>query len=129
MPTKIRAWDQKNKEMEYIDDLYWFEENGVHDFHYGQGHLTNYYFMFHFGRKDIHGRELYNNDIVRFFPKKGYEWLEMHGNIGMIFQEFEYMMLHFPDAKITPSFLLYYDFEYLGNTFENPELFTAGENK
>lgn len=29
---KFRAWDIVNKEMEYIDDLYWLEENFVHSF-------------------------------------------------------------------------------------------------
>lgn len=32
MQLKYRVWNEKCKDMEYIDDLYWFEENGVHDF-------------------------------------------------------------------------------------------------
>lgn len=39
----ITAIDVKTGEKEVIKDLYWFEENGVHDFE-GRGHNTNYQF-------------------------------------------------------------------------------------
>ena len=37
---KFRAWDKRHNSMEYINDLYWFEENGIHDFN-----DDNYIFM------------------------------------------------------------------------------------
>lgn len=39
----IIAIDTKTGEKEVIDDFYWFEENGVHDFE-GEGHNTKYDF-------------------------------------------------------------------------------------
>ena len=40
MELKFRAWDKRNKEMEQCHDLYWFEENGVHDSS-GEGHNSS----------------------------------------------------------------------------------------
>ena len=44
MELKYRAWDERAKAMYHIDDLYWFEENGVHDSG-GEGHYENYIIM------------------------------------------------------------------------------------
>lgn len=35
--VQIYATSDRTGEQELIDDLYWFEENGVHDFHRGEG--------------------------------------------------------------------------------------------
>lgn len=60
---KVRTWNIKDKEMIYVDDLYWFEERGIHDFE-GLGSYETYDVMYHFGLWDDNGEPIYNEDIV-----------------------------------------------------------------
>lgn len=57
---KFRAWNTRRKEMEIIDDLYWFEENMCH--HNGD---NDYIIQQYTGLTDNKGRSVYEGDIVR----------------------------------------------------------------
>lgn len=61
---KFRAWDKNHKEMIYITDLYWFEEEGVHDGS-GNGHYTDYELMLFSGVHDKNGTDIYDGDILK----------------------------------------------------------------
>lgn len=61
---KYRAYSERDG-MEYFDDLYWFEENGVHDLS-GEGHYAKYTIMEYIERKDKKGKALYENDIIKW---------------------------------------------------------------
>lgn len=77
MELKFRAWDKYNGDMEYIDDLYWFAEQGMHNVD-GNGLCTGYDIMPFSGIHDKNGKEIYLGDIVmtqeytdRPYSKKG----------------------------------------------------------
>ena len=113
---KFRAWDKRHNSMEYINDLYWFEENGIHDFN-----DDNYIFMQNTGLKDKNGREIYDSDIVKVTWGSGkivfYE-VKYCGSLG-------YHYLRDTKNKEDDDIICIYDYsqmDVIGNVFDNPEL-------
>ena len=113
---KFRAWDKHHNSMEYINDLYWFEENGIHDFN-----DDNYIFMQNTGLKDKNGREIYDSDIVKVTWGSGkivfYE-VKYCGSLG-------YHYLRDTKNKEDDDIICIYDYsqmDVIGNVFDNPEL-------
>ena len=105
---KFRAWDINHKEMVYIDDLYWFEEEGIHDFE-GYGLYSNYVFMWSVGLKDRNGKEIYEGDILK------YSWGDEE-SIDVI--EFSPPIFTYRNCM---RWSLNQD-EIIGNIYENPEM-------
>ena len=56
---KFRVWDERDQELVYIDDLYWFECNYVHN---SEDALIEQFT----GIKDCNGVEIYENDLIDF---------------------------------------------------------------
>ena len=113
---KFRAWDKHHNSMEYINDLYWFEENGIHDFN-----DDNYIFMQNTGLKDKNGKEIYDSDIVKVTWGSGkivfYE-VKYCGSLG-------YHYLRDTKNKEDDDIICIYDYsqmDVIGNIFDNPEL-------
>lgn len=113
---KFRAWDKRHNSMEYINDLYWFEENGIHDFN-----DDNYIFMQNTGLKDKNGKEIYDSDIVKVTWGSGkivfYE-VKYCGSLG-------YHYLRDTKNKEDDDIICIYDYsqmDVIGNVFDNPEL-------
>ena len=113
---KFRAWDKHHNSMEYINDLYWFEENGIHDFN-----DDNYIFMQNTGLKDKNGKEIYDSDIVKVTWGSGkivcYE-VKYCESLG-------YHYLRDTENKEDDDIICIYDYsqmDVIGNVFDNPEL-------
>ena len=113
---KFRAWDKRHNSMEYINDLYWFEEDGIHDFN-----DDNYIFMQNTGLKDKNGKEIYDSDIVKV------AW----GSGKIVFYEVKYCeslgyhYLRDTKNKEDDDIICIYDYsqmDVIGNVFDNPEL-------
>ena len=113
---KFRAWDKYHNSMEYINDLYWFEENGIHNFN-----DDNYVFMQNTGLKDKNGKEIYDSDIVKV------TW----GSGKIVFYEVKYCeslgyhYLRDTKNKEDDDIICIYDYsqmDVIGNVFNNPEL-------
>ena len=123
----FRAWSTKTKEMIYIDDLYWFEENGVHDFN-GSGHYDNYIIMKASGLPDENQDEIYEGDIVRFYfsafgDEPGTEMID----------EVKFEDGHFvfwcEDVRSYAYACRFNDIcKIIGNIYENPELLSSSNS-
>lgn len=109
---KFRAWDTRRKEMEQCYDLYWFEENRVH-----QNGDFNYILMQYTGRKDKDGKEVYEGDIVNYrVSRLG----------GLPEQEVKSQLVHYDGngnlkMGIYSAWFCHHE-EIIGNKWENPEL-------
>jgi len=113
---KFRAWDLNYKTMVYINDLYWFEEEGVHDFE-GSGHYSNYTFMEYTGLKDRNGKKIFESDIIIATTEEGkgiqgyIEYIDCAWMVNIDgITVYEFYNLRYPSIVI------------IGNRYENPEL-------
>ncbi|MBN6889826.1 putative phage protein (TIGR01671 family) [Cytobacillus horneckiae] len=111
---KFRAWDNSRKEMEYINNMYWFEENGVDDIN------NNVFldFMQYTGLKDKNDKEIYEGDVVtgvnRIFE-------------GEILQDVNFLngCFMFGNWNAHEFFNNHQFIEVIGNIYENPELINS----
>lgn len=112
MELKYRAWNKNSKEMEYISDLYWFEESGVHDSS-GEGHYDNYIIMPFIGLLDKNEQEIYEDDIVEYQEELGK--ITYHKEEAMFVIEFDTWFTDF-------DHIYGKELEIVGNIHNNPNM-------
>ena len=122
MIPKFRAWDKVFKEMVQVNALVLDEQ--VVKVTYKNGNVAKedmkeYELMQSTGLKDKNGKEIFEGDIVDY---KGREAVvKWHGSYASFIYRFV-DGLQERVSKWDPLFLACYNFEVIGNIYENPEL-------
>lgn len=131
---KFRAIKMETKEVVYIDNFYWFEEEGVCEIDHnntGSGSFAEYWINQCTGKKDKHNKLIYEGDIVRLTAKNKmtFEYV-----VKYRLSEYRYV-LEYANGKLkghkARDFSKEYaqvknlyegGYEVIGNIYENPEL-------
>lgn len=131
MIAKFRAWHNELARMMSISDM-WFNVDSLGEIGLNDA-VTNDYItvspdeiklMQSTGLKDKNGKEIFEGDIVDY---KGREAVvKWHGS----YASFIYRFVDGLKERVSewdPLFLACYNFEVIGNIYENPELFEVGD--
>ena len=126
MIPKFRAWLKNDKEMIDVDEIHWFngELDIIGDYITFVRKADEIELMQSTGLKDKNGKEIFEGDIVDY---KGREAVvKWHGS----YASFIYRFVDGLKERVSewdPLFLACYNFEVIGNIYENPELLEGKE--
>ena len=114
---RLRAFNTRTKEMIYINDFYWFEENFVRK-NCDEGWILSQCL----GLKDCNSKLVYEGDILKVVDNGGYDvlmFVEYHKEMAsfILIPKIGYSMT-FDECCSTPKLR-----ELVGNIYENQELF------
>lgn len=119
---KFRVWDKHYKEMDYIHDLYWFEEQGIRDYK-GDGHCSNFVIMQYANLHDMTGKELYDGDIS--IDKRNRKYIIWNSRGGFRICSLERSMNPLATKGLSDMESASWfenNHKIIGNIYENPEL-------
>jgi len=105
---KFRVWDTRHNELVYVDDLYWFEENFIHNSE--DASIQQYT-----GIKDCNGIEIYEGDLVSFKVNTFAEILSFENQEIKYLDE--YAMFIFGDYCLR-DYIIHESIEVTGNIYE-----------
>jgi len=132
---KFRAWHKKQKKMVIVLAIT-FSTNYLHyaydntwNLKYGKSYwsdISNFEIMQFTGLYDIHGKEIYEGDIVRYKVATGVDRQEKRFDYKIGFVEFRDGAFYPRPLEDTCGDIWYdfyvWDLEVIGNIYENPEL-------
>lgn len=119
MHLEFQAFDTRHKEMETVEDLYWFEENGVHDSG-GNGHHADYILRAFTGLYDVTGKlKVYHKDIVEY---EGWLYVVEWDYVNTGFYLADHRHLEEPESEEHLKGFCISKGRKVGNVFENYEL-------
>lgn len=122
MIPKFRAWLKKEQKMDNeIDHISWLEDE-LYCIGDGITYMVlaeDLVLMQSTGLKDKNGKEIFEGDVVDYKGRKAI--IKWHGS----YASFIYRFLDELQERVSewdPLFLACYNFEVIGNIYENPEL-------
>ena len=78
------------------------------------------------GLTDVNGREIYEGDIVRQYPRSGYEHIVTNGDIGIVESSHGAYVIRNSHSGRT-HFLFYSEQEVIGNIYQHKHLLKENE--
>lgn len=125
---RFRAINVKTKEIIYIEDLCWFEEQGIHnidDDGIARGLTGDYYINQCTYIKDKHNKFIYEEDICKNTRNNEIFFIAWHGTMaGYVFDKPSYK----GKSEWGELFRAFDKFEIIGNVYTNPELLEENKN-
>lgn len=119
---KFRVWDKKENKLFYdisLVDHFLTLEGEILSFDQEGVFTIDYYILMHTGLKDKNGKEVYESDLVKVCVG-GVEY------IREVYQaESGAWSIKLPtltDTQEIPFYLIFFDFEVIGNIYETPDL-------
>ena len=127
---KIRVITMGTKEIIYVDNYYWFEENGITEIDNNgtaSGHTGEYWINQSTGKKDKNGKLIYEDDIlqdVSRVDKPLYVVYRINDSAS-----FGIKMINPKKYELYSNWHInrsQYDYVVVGNIYKNPELLEKG---
>lgn len=116
---KFRVWDRIKKEFELIDSLYELQKMNLSD-----AEFLNKDFLQFTGLEDKNGVEIYEGDVIQYYPEDGIAIAQIvfdeNEDEGTFLCGFNCRLLNnidYPDEEYDAR-----ELEVIGNIYENPEL-------
>lgn len=130
---KFRAWDEKYKEMVYVDLRFLVENFNRDNVSFGDGNLESYKWMQFTGLKDKNGKEIYEGDILDIIAEHSHYHKRVvefsHRKMGFVLRK-KHNGESYNDGEISSysqSHGKIMDHEIIGNIWENPDLLNHPE--
>ena len=126
MIPKFRAWHNELSRMMLVKTMFFFA-GGLEELELNDSVMNDYItaypdeieLMQSTGLKDKNGKEIFEGDIVDYKGREAV--IKWHGSYASFIYRFvDGLQERF--SEWDPLFLAYYNFEVIGNIYENPEL-------